>query len=324
MPHDPAAKLLPKHFRLIRAIADQRQLSIAARRLSMTQPAASRMLAEIERIVGSPIFERHPKGMQTTPIGEVLARRATGVLFGIDETLREIDSFKSGKTGSVRVGAVTGAAVAFVVPALQALKGETRGADIRLEVAPSATLIASLLAGDYDFVLSRLPPEIDPRQFDISRGRAEDIVFLARPEHRLAGKTQLSLADLAGCTWIIQPPGTPMRQAVEDAYLSYEAALPQEIIITTSLLVMIACLSSSDAISPISREVADLIGATMHGGRLTTLDVRESIVVAPYHVISRKDQNISPLAQKLRGFVLRALSDPASNHAQPLASSSLS
>ena len=313
MPHDPAAKLLPKHFRLIRAIADHLQLSIAARKLSMTQPAASRMLAEIERIVGSPIFERHPKGMQATPIGEVLARRATGVLFGIDETLREIESFKSGKTGSVRVGAVTGGAVAFVVPALQTLKAEIEGADIRLEVEPSAALIAGLMAGDYDFALCRILPSVDPGEFEILRGRTEEIDFLVRSGHPVAQIDDPSLADLAGFPWVIQPPGTPMRQSVEETFLLHGIPLPKEIINTTSLLVMIACLSISDAISPVSREVSSLIGATVRDDRLMTVSVRENPVVTPYHVISRKDQSISPLAQKLRGLVLQALSNSASD-----------
>ncbi len=49
-------RLQPKHMNLIRSIAELGQLSLAAQELALTQPAASRMLGEIERYVGSPIF----------------------------------------------------------------------------------------------------------------------------------------------------------------------------------------------------------------------------------------------------------------------------
>ncbi len=69
-----------KHLRLIAAIAEHQQLSIAAQALAVTQPAASRTLAEAEARVGVPLFERHAKGMLPTDAGEGLARRARNIL----------------------------------------------------------------------------------------------------------------------------------------------------------------------------------------------------------------------------------------------------
>ena len=57
-----ASRLTLKHLRLIAAVAEHRQLSLAAHALTLTQPAASRLLAEIEVLVGAPLFERHPRG----------------------------------------------------------------------------------------------------------------------------------------------------------------------------------------------------------------------------------------------------------------------
>jgi len=309
MASDPARWLQIKHFRLIHAIMEQGQLAIAAKQLSLTQPAASRMLAEIEKIVGAPVFERHPKGMMPTPLGAVLARRAGDLLFGHDETLREIESFKAGRTGSVRVGAVTGGAVAFVVPAIQSLKAEAFGADIHVDVAPSDALMQGLVAGDYDFVLSRIPPGFDVRQFDLYRGRVEEILFLVRARHPLANREQVALADLAGFNWVIQAAGTPLRQAVEEAFLARGLPIPAEIVNTTSLLVMIAYLASSDSISPIAREVAELLGAAPSGANIVRLRMRESIVIAPYHLVVRRNHSVSPVAQRLMDLVRTRLSD---------------
>ena len=300
-------KLQLKHFRLLHSIHVCGQLALAAERLFMTQPAASRMLGEIERVVGQSVFTRHPKGMSATPIGEVLARHAAGLLKGLDEAIREVKAFQAGRVGAVRIGAVTGAAVGFVVPAVQELKKAISGVDIHIDVAPSDVLIAGLLEGNYDFVLARIPAGIDARQFIVLSGQVEIIKFLVRDSHPLAHQHNHALGDLAGYEWVIQASGTPIRQAVEQAFISQGIPLPQEIVNTTSLLVMIAYLASSNAIAAISREVADLLGPTAVGAKLAALSMCEPIIIHPYHLISRKNQIISPLAMHLRELVFAAM-----------------
>ncbi|MCD2173517.1 LysR family transcriptional regulator [Rhizobium sp. C4] len=300
-------RLQLKDFRLIRAIYETGQLAIAAERMSLTQPAASRMLASIERMVGMTLFVRHPKGMTATPAGEILARNAAGLLNGLEQTLQEVTAVTSGKSGSVRVGSVTGGAVAFVVPAIQKLKANTGSADIYVDVAPSDVLIQGLIDGEYDFVLSRLPPGTDSRQFNILTGRVEIIRFLVREGHPLAGRKKLRLGDLSDYEWLMQAPRTPMRHAIEEAFLSQGLPSPQETVNTTSMLVMISYLTTSDAIAPITQEVVELLGPKVFGGRVAALDVTDSVVVTPYHLISRKHQLMSPLATRLRELVFAGL-----------------
>ncbi|MFT4794782.1 MAG: DNA-binding transcriptional LysR family regulator [Paracoccaceae bacterium] len=307
MSHDIASRLLPRHLRLILAIVGEGQLGGAAQRLNMTQPAASRMLLEVERIVGAPLFARHPKGMRITAMGEILSRRATGLVSGLDEAMREIDAFKAGQIGSVRIGAVTGAAVGVAVPAIQALKREAPGAEIHVDVGPSDTLIDGLLAGDFDFVLGRPPHGIDTRQFEILRGRVENVSFQARAAHPLAGRAGLSLHDIAGFPMVVQARGTPLRRGLEEAFLANEIAMPVDIVNTTSLVVMIAFLTSTDAIAPMSNEVSELLGLGVTRAALTQLAVRETIVLSPYHLITRRGRPLSPLTARLRELVLDAL-----------------
>jgi DNA-binding transcriptional LysR family regulator len=300
-------RLQLKDFRLIRAIYETGQLAIAAERMSLTQPAASRMLASIERLVGMTLFVRHPKGMTPTPAGEILARNAAGLLNGLEQTLQEVTAVTSGKSGSVRVGSVTGGAVAFVVPAIQKLKANVGSADIYVDVAPSDVLIQGLVDGEYDFVLSRLPPGTDSRQFNILTGRVEIIRFLVREGHPLAGEKKLRLGDLSDYEWLMQAPRTPLRHAIEEAFLSQGLPSPHETVNTTSLLVMISYLTTSDAIAPITQEVVELLGPKVFGGRVAALDVADSVVVTPYHLISRKHQLMSPLATRLRELVFAGL-----------------
>jgi DNA-binding transcriptional LysR family regulator len=218
-----------------------------------------------------------------------------------------VEAVVSGRGGTARVGAVTGGAVAFMVPAIQQLRAFAAASDIHVDVAPSDVLIPGLLRGDYDFVLARVPAGQDTRELSILPGRVEVIRFMVNGRHPLAGRQGLRIADLAGFEWVIQALSTPMRQTVEEAFTSHGIALPSEIVNTTSLVVMIAYLLSSRAIAPISHEVAELLGPSGLAGNLRQLDLVDPIVVNPYYLITRRDQVISPVATRLHELVLAAL-----------------
>ncbi len=264
------------------------------------------MLADVEAMVEQPLFFRNPKGMTPSPIGEVLIRHTVSLLRGLTATANEVDAFGAGKTGSVRVGSVTGAAVAFVVTSVQKLKHDASGADINIAVAPSETLIEGLLSGEFDFVLSRIPPAHDRRQFEFMHGRSETVLFIVRPEHPLLTLKIRRLEHLRNYSWVIEGPGTPMREAVEQAFIERAIPLPDEIVNTTSLLVMIAYLQTSDAISPVSSEVADLLLSSKAGG-MAIIRFNDPITIEPYYLIQKKDQLVSPLATRLRDLVVEAL-----------------
>lgn len=294
------------HLRLIAAIADHRQLGLAAEELGMTQPAASRMLAEIERIAGVKICERHARGMSFTLIGRVLERRARSILLVMRDLSREVEELGSGLGGVARVGAVTGPAVGYLTPAIQQLKAASPEAEVHVSVGPSDPLMRDLVAGTIDFALARIPPDLDPHQFDIQRAQEETIDLMVREGHPLSSARSVSIAELSAYEWVMQSGGMPIRQGVEQAFFEAGSEPPRKVVNTTSLLVTMALLTSSTAITPLAREVTDLLIKRL-GARLVALPLKETIRVTPYYVVVVKDRPMSPLANRLRALVLSEL-----------------
>src|SRR5918994_5494380 len=79
-----------QHMRMILALDEHGQISAAAHMLNISQPAASRMIAEMEDILGVPLCRRLPRGVELTPFGVALARRARAMLLELREVDREI------------------------------------------------------------------------------------------------------------------------------------------------------------------------------------------------------------------------------------------
>ena len=289
-----ASQLHLKHLRLIAAIAEHRQVSLAADALGMTQPAASRTLAEAEARVGVPLFERHPKGMLPTNAGEGLARRARNILDELTDAADEVERLRLGRGGIVRIGTVTGAAVGYVVPAIRALKEQSPEAEVHVDVANSEELISGLLALRHDMILGRVPMRMAPAGLSMQRARGERVQIVASACHAAAARDAVSLADLVGAEWVMQGPGAPIRRAVEDAFLNLGAPLPRNVTNTASLLMALAQLRNPVVVTPVSQEVAHLLTA----GRsdLVILPVQEPILVAPYSLITLRDRRLSPVA----------------------------
>jgi DNA-binding transcriptional LysR family regulator len=306
---DLTRRLKPMHLRLIVRIAETGKLQIAADASAVSQPAASRLLAEIESQVGATLFIRHPKGMVPTAVGEAFVRHARAILVEFDSLVADVRGIEAGEAGEVRVGSVSGPAVAYLVPALRRVKRQAPEVEATFEVGPSTELVRGLAEGRFDFVIARLPAGHDSRELHVHPVRGEVVKLLARAAHPLAGRPNIGLADLAHHEWVIQERGSPIRQAVEEAFHAGAVAIPTDITNTSSLLVVLAILARSDAVAPQSQEVAEMLVRGGHGAELAILDLDRPIAVAPCFVIHKRTRQMPRAAERVLEEVLAAVAD---------------
>lgn len=305
MSNAPARLMLkPAQLRLIHEIAEHQQLQLAAQICAMTQPAASRMLAEAERLVGAPLFLRQPKGMEPTEIGRAVLRRARMILHEMSGMATDVTALRDGLAGSVHIGAVNGPAVGFLVAAIRQIKQQSPEADITVDVMPSRELLGHLVAGDMDFIMARILPEFDSGDFDILPMRDEKVSFLVRASHPLAQMPAVTLTDLLDYEWIMQQRGAPVREAALDTFAQTGLSEPRNIVNSPSLLLAIAYLARGDAIAPISDEVAQLLLRPPVNAGFAILPVQQDIRVSPYYMLNLSHRALSPLALRLRDAVV--------------------
>ncbi|MGF1630821.1 MAG: LysR family transcriptional regulator [Kiloniellaceae bacterium] len=293
-----ARRLKLPHLRLTLALANTGQISAAARVLHMSQPAASRMLAEMERLLGTPVCVRGPKGVELSETGLALAERARRILTELSEAGRDVVEISAGKAGTVYLGAVTAPAIDLVVPALQRLKAAHPTIEAHVEVGTSDMLVPRLLEGHLDFVIGRVPGHLDIAAFDIRPVQPEVVSLLVRAEHPLARELRLPLTALVDYEWVMQPAGTPLRRAMEYSFTSQGLPMPRVSLISTSFLVLLSMIWRSDAIAPVAEEAARLLAGERGMTRaITALDLAERIEITPYAMIARADRHLSPTAR---------------------------
>lgn len=300
--------LRPVQLRLITAIARHGKLRLAADACGMTTPAASRMLADMETQLETLLFERNPKGMVPTPAGEVLAKHAGKLVHDVDQMAEEFATHLAGKGGAVRVGAVTGGALAILIPSVLDLKRIAPNVDVSVDVSSSSQLMQGLERGEYDFTLSRVGSHDYSRDFDILPAKTESILLMVRRGHPMAEVGPVPLADLQDALWTMQDRGAPIRHALEIAFHEEGIDLPQTMIKTASVVAIMALLRDSDVIAVVTQEVADLLLSPPYSADLALLETVRPIAIEPYYVLCPRDRLISPAASRLLELVKQRIS----------------
>ncbi len=285
-------------------IAETEQLQLAAQSVGMSQPAASRILHELEQQFGVTFFDRHPTGMEVTPAGTVFLRHARSALTELTTMSSELDLLKSGHSGTVRVGAVTGPAVGHLMPAVHAVWENAPGLHISVDVAPSAQLFRGLEEARYDFILGRADPRGDPNRYRFHPGRKETVRLMVHASHDLAQQHDVKLDDLLAYPWVIQEEGNPIRSVVEEAFHKQGLPVPSRIINSSSLLVALAQIERGQVISPQTEEVVRLLTSDQLGANVTAIATREPIDVAPYFLIQDAGRKLTQAAKTVMHEVL--------------------
>lgn len=290
-------------LRFIDALKRRGKLSLAAEEMNISQPAASRTLADIEALVGQQVCTRNARGFVFNEFGNVLAARASRVVAEVENIGRDMREVADGLRGRVRIGAVTAAAVAYALPASMALRAQAPHAQLQIDVEPSLTLMQRMRAGEYDFVLARMSAADDPAAYDVRPIGEEVLSFAVREQHPLAGRAQLGFRDLSPYDWVIQPAGSPIWSTVADAFRADRADFPERITYSASVLLTLTTVSRSNAIAPFAREVANLLMAEDLSAHIVTLDMARRVSVPAYNIILHRNALLSPLAHRFLSLI---------------------
>lgn len=291
------------HLRMLIALAENGQIGIAADRMGIAQPAASRLLAEVERIVGAPVHQRTGRGVTLTPVGAALAQRARRVQMELRDAARDVAEAVSGGAGHVRIGSVTGPALDRVLPSLRAARMSHPQLTAEVIVATSDILCQQLLSGRVDFAIARLPDTPDRVLLDSREIAPEPVRLVVRHGHPLQGRARFRPEDLLDYDWVMPGPESILCRAVLARLRAHGLPHPPQRLSTASFLLTLALLQQSNAIAPLASAVADSF-AKGPDAPYAILPVDLGIEVEPYGLITRAGMALTPAARRLADMIL--------------------
>jgi len=294
-------RLKPTHLMLISKISETKKLQEAVDFMGMSQPAGSRILAEIELEIGASIFQRTPKGMELTLLGESFLKHARIILAELENLEKEIEHIKEGTLGELNVGAVTGPALKYVMPAVRKLSPKI---DVNIEVGTSRTNLRRLDEGYLEFTIGRIPEGTDTRGYQTFPIRTEMVEFIVSSDHPIAGQANVTLAQMKEYPWVVQDIGNPIRRAVEEMFQKNKSAMPNQILNSSSLLIALDHIVNFHAIAPQTQEVIQLLTQDKLAAKLIPIDTKFNTVVPTYFLMFPKNRSLSKVAQNVVDDIL--------------------
>jgi len=297
-------------LRLLIAVADLGQISGAAAQVGITQPAASRMLTELEHTTGTRLYERHPRGVVLTVAGALLAKGAGTALHNLEIAFAQVDRLAQGTGGLVRIGTVTGAGLELVLPLIRDMRVTYPEIEFDVMVDTSDVLADALLAQRIDFYLGRMLSNVTARDVTTTTIGAEPIALIVRKDHPLMRRSDTTLADTLAYDWVMQAQGGLMRQAVESYLLHHNLEPPVRTLSTSSLVLTLGIVSDTNVVAPVARSVADvLVSPKRMNSDIRILDVTPDMAVAPYSLICRRKSETSPTVARILRMLQSRIKD---------------
>lgn len=193
-------------------------LTKAAEILGITQSALSRAMRRLEADLGVPLFERHGRSIRLTQYGLSFLERVERGLNEFEVGRSELLDMSSGERGTVSFGFLRTLAASYAPNLLSDFRSLHPGIRFNVREGRSAVLEAGLEQGDFDVVLSIVPPR--DKSLNWKETDQRKLQLMVPLGHALANRTEIPLRDAAGEAFVVFRSGHAIRNVMDELCLN--------------------------------------------------------------------------------------------------------
>ncbi len=297
--HRLLGRLRLKHLRLMDTLSRVGSLRKAAQELSLTQPAATKILQDLEDVLGVELFDRGPRSIAINDFGRFVALYARRVLSETERLGAELNTLVRSGHGTLTIGAIMVTAAELLPAAVMELKKLRPGITVRLVESSSDKLLEDLAKNEFDFVVARFLGPQDPLQFEL-HPLSDEPLCVYTSSKVAATLSVRSLADLHGQQWVIQDSPTPTRRLLAEEFARLGLPLPPHVVETGSVYTMLNLVDKAGMVGVLPRAMV-----RNEGARFTILKVKLQAHLTPYGVITRKSMELTQASQEMIAILKR-------------------
>lgn len=286
-------RLKLRHIAVVVEIAKLGTLQKAAESLSVSQSAVSKALAEIEAIIGTPLFERTPSGMRPNQYGETLVRHGYLIASDVQRAETDLAALLSGDVGNLAIG------IFSPLTWWRALSEcvwdfRTKSPRVRLTAReePMEALLENLDQDLIDIVIGRLASGYGSDQYQLDHLRNDAPLFLAREGHPLI-QQRVELAELLGFPWVLPAQPNIVRLQLEFAVQNMGLQFGSDVLSAQVSPLVFRLASQSNTLVLSSQCAAEELCA-LYALQPVACDL--PLHMGPLVAITRRDKPLSPAA----------------------------
>ena len=281
-----------KQLEVFVAVAEQNGFRRASDKLNLSQSAVTAHIKLLEEQLGVPLFHRTTRSIRLTEAGENLYRRSGRILEGLEDMVRSFHDEAVMNRGRVLLACAPSFAATRLPGVLARFRDRTPNITVHVREAYASDILETLRRGDADFGVG--PMDTPPREFEFRPFLTDGYCAVVAAGHRLAGKPEIPLRDLAEETILALPPPSRTRIQLEGAFQSQGITLaPRYEMLHHQTLIVMAEQGLGVAILP-ETAVPPAPGGTYSVARLTN-----PTLIRQIGIITLRGQTLAPGAREL-------------------------
>ncbi|CAN7590517.1 pca operon transcription factor PcaQ [Rhizobium sp. LjRoot254] len=259
-----------RHLQTFIEVARQKSVGKAADVLSVTQPAVTRTIRELEDYLGVDLFEKEGRGIRISHFGEVFLKHAGESIAAVQRGVDSIVQAKHSLGPPLRIGALPTASVSLMPEAVAEFLKARTGSMATIVTGENRWLLDALRVGDLDLVVGRLSAPERMTGLHFEPLYTEEVIFAVRSSHPLLSRRNFSLSEIGNYTVLMPTAGSVIRPFVDRFLVTNGIAELTNVVETVSDSFGRAYVQRYDAIWLISGGV---VASEIEAGRMARLEV---------------------------------------------------
>jgi DNA-binding transcriptional LysR family regulator len=285
----------------------------AAAQLGVSQPAISKLMADLEYALGVRLLDRNRRGVEPTTYGEALLRRGLVAFDELKQGVRDIEFLADAAQGEIRIECLDAIASTFLPQLIERFSKQYPRVSLHVDTIMSSTAgLPGLRERKYDLVLQPLPRPL-PEEFraedlKIDSLHADSLIIAAGRHNPWTRRRKIDLAELVQEPWIMQGPETWNYRRLREAFQARGLELPKSNLVTLSTPLRVHFLANGPYISAIARSLA-----LQHS--LVQLAVDLPTWEFPISIVTLKNRTLTPVVERFiesARSAARAFAEPQS------------
>ncbi len=285
-----------RQLQIFNEVCDLRSYSRAAEEMSLTQPAVSLQIRQLEELIGQPLFDYVGKKLYMTEAAEALQRASRDIFGRLENLDMQLSDMQGSLQGQLKL-AVESSAKYFVPHLFAAFKRQHPEVNLQLTVVNRAQAVRRLSDNRDDLVIMSMVPQDMGLEFLPFLNNP--IIAVAPADHPLCAQGPLYLRDLEPFTLLMREQGSGTRLACEEYFKEKRVHFSQTLeVASTDAQRERAVAGLGEAL--LTRHAVSLELAT---GLLRELPIEELPLYRSWCVVQAKAKRLSPVAHAFLGFI---------------------
>jgi DNA-binding transcriptional LysR family regulator len=284
-----------RDLHVLLTVVQRGSMAKAAQQLSITQPAVSKSIADLEHALGVRLLDRGPQGIEPTAYGSAFVQRGRSVFDELRQGVGEIEFMSDPRVGEVRVGCPETLAATLLPAVVEQLGDQYPGIKLHvIQTNPLALDIRELRDRNVDLMLGRIGPAFAEEDLDAEILYHDSLVVVAGTASRWARRRTLELADLMDEKWILYPPNEMPGVFIEEAFRNCGLSVPQASVLTYSFQLRDMLLMTGKYLSIVAASAVPILNVKRLIVKTLPIDLGPQATARPVAVFTLKNRTLSP------------------------------